>query len=56
VDECKPLPNGRPLPPLFDFSAAELRGASPEMVAKLGRAVQVDSFETRVQSAYGFSA
>ena len=55
-DPAARLPNGRPLPPLFDFSAAELRGASPEMVAKLGRAVQVDSFETRVQSAYGFSA
>ena len=29
------LPNGRPLPPLFDFTEAELRGCTPEMVAKL---------------------
>ena len=34
-DPAARLPNGRPLPPLFDFSAAELRGVSPEMVAKL---------------------
>ena len=31
------LPNGRPLPPLFDFTEAELRGCTPEMVAKLRR-------------------
>ena len=29
------MPNGRPLPPLFDFTEAELRGCTPEMVAKL---------------------
>jgi len=29
------LPNGRPLPALFDFTPEELRGVSPEMRAKL---------------------
>ncbi|KAK9983502.1 hypothetical protein SO802_033027 [Lithocarpus litseifolius] len=29
------LPNGRPLPPLFNFKAHELKEASPEMVVKL---------------------
>lgn len=29
------LPTGRPAPPLFDFKPAELKGASPELIAKL---------------------
>ncbi|KAI3985393.1 hypothetical protein MKX01_033707 [Papaver californicum] len=29
------LPNGRPLPPLFDFTPQELAGASPELVQRL---------------------
>ncbi|KAH7280429.1 hypothetical protein KP509_37G066900 [Ceratopteris richardii] len=29
------LPNGRPLPQLFNFKPAELRGATPEMIEKL---------------------
>ncbi|KAL6007028.1 Shaggy-related protein kinase epsilon [Asimina triloba] len=29
------LPNGRPLPPLFNFKTQELKGASPELLAKL---------------------
>ena len=28
-------PTDGPLPPLFDFTEAELRGCTPEMVAKL---------------------
>jgi len=34
-DPATRLPNGRPLPPLFDFTAEELRGVSPEMKQKL---------------------
>jgi serine/threonine protein kinase len=34
-DPSTRLPNGRPLPPLFDFSAKELAGASPELAARL---------------------
>ncbi|XP_072955949.1 shaggy-related protein kinase epsilon-like [Typha angustifolia] len=29
------LPNGRPLPPLFNFTSQELEGASPELVQRL---------------------
>ncbi|XP_010255498.1 PREDICTED: shaggy-related protein kinase epsilon isoform X1 [Nelumbo nucifera] len=29
------LPNGRPLPPLFNFTAQELAGASPELLQRL---------------------
>ncbi|KAH7285074.1 hypothetical protein KP509_33G011400 [Ceratopteris richardii] len=29
------LPNGRPLPPLFDFKPAELKGASTEIIERL---------------------
>ncbi|KAF5181105.1 Shaggy-related protein kinase [Thalictrum thalictroides] len=29
------LPNGRPLPPLFDFTPEELAGASPELLQRL---------------------
>jgi hypothetical protein len=29
------LPNGRPLPPLFNFKAHELKEVSPEIVVKL---------------------
>eukprot|EP01018_Ginkgo_biloba_P032461 Gb_28806 [translate_table: standard] len=29
------LPNGRPLPPLFNFKPQELKGASPELIQRL---------------------
>jgi serine/threonine protein kinase len=34
-DPATRLPNGRPLPPLFDFSDDELHGVSPELAAAL---------------------
>ncbi|MCO5603572.1 hypothetical protein L7F22_057723 [Adiantum nelumboides] len=34
-DPMTRLPNGRPLPPLFNFKPPELRGATPEMIEKL---------------------
>ena len=34
-DPATRLPNGRPLPPLFDFSPEELKSCSPELVNKL---------------------
>ena len=34
-DPATRLPNGRPLPPLFDFSDEELRGTPPELAAAL---------------------
>ncbi|KAH7286584.1 hypothetical protein KP509_32G013900 [Ceratopteris richardii] len=34
-DSSTRLPNGRPLPPLFNFKSSELRGISPEMLQKL---------------------
>lgn len=34
-DPATRLPNGRPLPPLFNFRPAELQGAAPELVHKL---------------------
>jgi len=34
-DPATRLPNGRPLPPLFDFSDDELSGVSPELAAAL---------------------
>ncbi|KAH6556444.1 hypothetical protein KP509_1Z178600 [Ceratopteris richardii] len=40
------LPNGRPLPQLFNFKPAELRGATPEMIEKL------IAEHTRRQSAF----
>ena len=65
MDECKPLGYGRP--PSTGYSrypsTGQDRYSSPsrvrynESVADApGRAVQVDSIKTRVESAYGFSA
>ncbi|GJZ26082.1 shaggy-related protein kinase epsilon-like protein [Tanacetum coccineum] len=34
-DPSTRLPNGRPLPPLFNFKSQELKGASTELLAKL---------------------
>jgi hypothetical protein len=34
-DPAARTPDGKPLPPLFDFSEDELRGCTPEMRAKL---------------------
>ncbi|KAJ4956989.1 hypothetical protein NE237_013772 [Protea cynaroides] len=34
-DENARLPNGRPLPPLFNFTPQELAGASPELLQRL---------------------
>ena len=51
MDECKPLVSG-----LDAVIALELPDMAPATLRALGRAVQVNSIKTRVESAPGFSA
>jgi len=61
VNECKPLPEGFPKQPPICYvqpTASMIIKPAHRLVDGSGRAPQVDSMRTRVESAYsyGFSA